>query len=385
MNVAATWNRDLAYQRGQAMGSEHRGKGVDVQLGPVAGPLGRTPEGGRNWEGFSPDPVLTGNMMGKTIEGIQDAGVIACAKHYIGNEQEHFRQGSQGNYTVSDAISSNIDDKTLHELYLWPFADAVRAGVGSFMCSYNQVNNSYSCGNSYLLNHVLKGELDFQGFVMTDWSAQHSGVGDALAGTDMDMPGDVAFDSGTAFFGSNLTIAVLNGTVPEWRVDDMAVRIMSAYYKVGRDRNRVPTNFDSWTQDTYGPLHFYANETYTKVNDHVDVRADHAKVIREIGSASAVLLKNVNGALPLTGTEKNVGVFGADAGSNPDGVNGCADRGCDEGTLAMGWGSGSDNFPYLVTPEQAIEAEVIKNGGVFTAITNQSATDLAQVAARQAS
>ncbi|KAH8692819.1 putative beta-glucosidase [Talaromyces proteolyticus] len=384
VNVAATWSRDLAYARGQAMGEEHRGKGVDIQLGPVAGPLGRIPEGGRNWEGFAPDPVLTGNMMASTIEGIQDAGVIACAKHYIGNEQEHFRQGSQQNYTVSDSISSNIDDVTLHELYLWPFADAVRAGVGSFMCSYNQVNNSYSCGNSYLLNHVLKGELDFQGFVMTDWGAQHSGVGDALAGADMDMPGDVAFDSGTAFWGSNLTIAVLNGTVPEWRVDDMAVRIMSAYFKVGRDRSRVPVNFDSWTQDTYGNEYYYAGEGWTKINDHVDVRGDHAQLIRQIGSSSAVLLKNTNGALPLTGKERNVGVFGADAGSNVNGVDGCADRGCDDGTLAMGWGSGTDNFPYLVTPEQAIEAAVIQNGGLFTAVTNQSGIDFAQKAAAQA-
>jgi beta-glucosidase len=101
------------------MGEEHRGKGVDVQLGPVAGPLGRSPDGGRNWEGFAPDPVLTGNMMATTIQGIQDAGVIACAKHYILYEQEHFRQGSQDGYTVADSISSNADDITMHELYLW--------------------------------------------------------------------------------------------------------------------------------------------------------------------------------------------------------------------------------------------------------------------------
>jgi beta-glucosidase len=91
------------------MGSEHRGKGVDVQLGPVAGPIGRVPAGGRNWEGFSPDPVLTGVAMAETIKGIQDAGVIACAKHYLLNEQEHYRE----------QLSSNVDDKTLHELYLW--------------------------------------------------------------------------------------------------------------------------------------------------------------------------------------------------------------------------------------------------------------------------
>jgi beta-glucosidase len=87
-----------------------------------------------------------------------------------------------------DAISSNVDDKTLHELYLWPFADAVRAGTGSIMCSYNKANNSQVCQNSYLQNYILKGELGFQGFIMSDWDAQHSGVASTLAGLDMTMP-----------------------------------------------------------------------------------------------------------------------------------------------------------------------------------------------------
>lgn len=81
-----------------------------------------------------------------------------------------------------------------------PFADAVRAGTASIMCSYNQINNSYGCQNSYTLNHLLKGELGFQGFVMSDWQAQHSGVGSALAGMDMSMPGDVLFDTDTTFW-----------------------------------------------------------------------------------------------------------------------------------------------------------------------------------------
>ena len=109
VNVASTWSTRPFKTRGQAMGAEHRGKGVDVQLGPVAGPLGRAPEGGRNWEGFSPDPVLTGVAIAETIKGIQDSGVVACAKHFILNEQEHYRE----------QLSSNADDKTLHELYLW--------------------------------------------------------------------------------------------------------------------------------------------------------------------------------------------------------------------------------------------------------------------------
>nr|ADM47481.1 beta-glucosidase [Paecilomyces sp. 'thermophila'] len=384
INVGATWDRKLSYLRGKAMGEESRDKGIDVLLGPSAGPLGRFPDGGRNWEGYSPDPVLSGILMAETIKGIQDEGIIATAKHYLLNEQEQFRQGSEDGFEVADAISANVDDKTLHELYLWPFADAVRAGVVSIMCSYNQINNSYGCGNSYLLNYVLKEELGFQGFVMSDWGAHHSGVGSAMAGLDMSMPGDITFDSGTSFWGTNLTVAVLNGTVPQWRVDDMAVRILSTFYKVGRDQVQIPVNFDSWTRDTEGPLHFVVNETWTKINDHVDVRRDHAKIARQVAAASAVLLKNVDGALPLTGKERFVGVFGEDAGSNPLGPNGCPDRGCDNGTLAMGWGSGTADFPYLITPEQAIGAEVVKNGGVFAAITSGGAIKESKDVARQA-
>lgn len=125
MNIAATWDRGLAYARGNDMASEHKGKGVDVQLGPVCGPLGRNPNGGRGWEGFSPDPMLTGALIGETIQGMQSTGVIACTKHFIMNEQEHFRQvpEAQGyGYNITQALSSNVDDKTMHELYLW-YAD----------------------------------------------------------------------------------------------------------------------------------------------------------------------------------------------------------------------------------------------------------------------
>ncbi|KAI9934276.1 hypothetical protein ASPWEDRAFT_108100 [Aspergillus wentii DTO 134E9] len=385
LNVAATWDKKLAYLRGKAMGEEFRDKGIDVQLGPVAGPLGAFPDGGRNWEGFAPDPVLTGFLMSETIKGIQDAGVIATAKHYIGNEQEHFRQSGEAKgygYNITESSSSNIDDKTMHELYLWPFADAVRAGVGAFMCSYNQINNSYGCSNSYLMNKLLKSELGFQGFVMSDWGAHHSGVGAALAGLDMSMPGDTVMGDPYTFWGTNLTISVLNGTVPEWRVDDMAVRIMAAYYKVGRDEVRTPPNFSSWTTEEFGYAHYAAQEGYEKTNWNVNVRRNHAKVIREIGSASTVLLKN-NGVLPLTGDEDYVGILGEDAGANPYGANGCEDRGCDNGTLAMAWGSGSAEFPYLVTPEQAIQNEVLKGeGSVFAVTDNWALEQMASIASQ---
>lgn len=105
--------------------------------------------------------------------------------YFLTSTAEHFRQASEAQgygFNITESISSNIDDKTLHELYLWPFADAVRAGVGAFMCSYNQINNSYGCQNSKMMNNILKGELGFQGFVMSDWTAQHTGVASAVAG-----------------------------------------------------------------------------------------------------------------------------------------------------------------------------------------------------------
>jgi len=376
MNAAATWSTRMIKDRGYAMGSEHRGKGIDMQLGPVAGPLGRVPAGGRNWEGFSPDPVLTGVAMAESIKGIQDAGVIACAKHFIMNEQERSREPNDNG--AKFAYSANLDDQTMHELYLWPFADSVRAGVGAIMCSYNQINNSYGSQNSYTLNHLLKNELDFQGVVVSDWWAQHTGVASALAGLDMTMAGDQNLASGNTWWGSNLTAAVLNGTVPQWRLDDMVMRTMAAYFKVGRDTARVPVNFNSWNSSTFGYAHPQGPEGYEQINFHVDVQADHKKLIREMGSASTVLLKNTGNVLPLK-KPKSIAVIGEDAHDNPAGPNSCGDRGCNSGTLAMGWGSGTANFPYLIAPNTALKAQAAKDGSKYANVSNNY--DLSAVAA----
>jgi len=187
------------------------------------------------------------------------------------------------------------------------------------------------------------------------------------------MPGDIAFDDGLSFFGANLTIAVLNGTVPQWRLDDMATRILAAWYYVGRDNNTVDINFSSWTEDTFSYEHYFSGKGYGLVNEHVDTRGEHGALIRDIGARSTVLLKNVRNTLPLSGKEKLTTVFGEDAGDNPLGPNGCADRGCDSGTLGMAWGSGSANFPYLVTPESAIQQEIVSHYGAFESITDNSA------------
>ncbi|KAJ7445265.1 glycoside hydrolase superfamily [Mycena latifolia] len=356
MNAAATWDVDLIRARGNAMGQEHRGKGVNVALGPMTN-MGRQAAAGRSWEGFGGDPFLSGVATAATVEGYQSAGVISTVKHYIGNEQEHFRGGSES----AQIYSSNIDDKTLHEVYLWPFAEAVKAGVGSVMCSYNKINQTQACQNSKLINGVLKEELGFQGFIMSDWTAMINGVQPALAGLDMNMPGFISYgnpvnnpDPATAtnsWWGAALIEMVNNGSVPEARVDDMVTRTIATWFKMGQDSDYPDVSFSQLTQATFlnGEL----------VNEHINVQADHYKLIREIGAASTILLKNTNGALPLKVQDiKRIGIFGSDAGPNPDGPNGCGDRNCSQGTLAMGWGSGTANFPYLIDPLAAITAHI---------------------------
>ncbi|KAL2354537.1 glycosyl hydrolase family 3 N terminal domain-containing protein [Cryomyces antarcticus] len=365
VTVGATWNKDLMYRRGRAHADEARMKGINVLLGPSMGPLGRMPAGGRNWEGFGADPVLQGVAAAQTIRGIQDAGVIATAKHYIGNEQEHFRQSWE--WGTPNAISSNIDDRTLHELYAWPFADSIRAGVASVMCSYNQVNNSYACGNSKLLSGILKDELGFQGFVQSDWLAQRSGVGSALAGLDMSMPGDgLKWTDGKSLWGAQLTKAVLNSSLPMERLNDMTTRIVAAWYQLGQDSRTVwdgGPNFSSWTNDEVGLLHPGSDDKSTGiVNKFVNPQEGHDSIVRDVAAEGTVLVKNEGDVLPLSrdgsstknGSKYRVGIYGEDSRTNPNGPNSCADRGCNIGTLAMGWGSGAVEFPYLVAPLDAL-------------------------------
>lgn len=381
VTVGATWNRELMYARGAAHGNEARNKGVNVLLGPCVGPLGRMPAGGRNWEGFGADPYLSGVAAAETVRGIQSEGVMATIKHYIANEQEHFRQAWE--WGLPHAVSSNIGDRALHELYAWPFGDAVRAGVASVMCSYNQVNNSYSCGNSKLLNGVLKDELGFQGFVMSDWLAHRSGVASALAGLDMTMPGDgLRWADGKSLWGPELTRSVLNGSVPVSRLNDMVTRIVAAWYQLGQDDEaawpRKPPNFSSWTDEKMGVMvpGSKSPQDVVEVNKFVNVQGNHSSVARQVAAEGIVLLKNEGGALPLPrkgfaedklrreirervvgkrqpGRKLKVAIIGEDAGPG-NGANFCKDRGCNQGTLASGWGSGAVEFPYLVTPAEAL-------------------------------
>ncbi|KAH6985107.1 glycosyl hydrolase family 3 N terminal domain-containing protein [Ilyonectria destructans] len=125
--------------------------------------------GGRNWEGFSPDPYLSGEAIKYTVMGHLAAGVQTSSKHYIANEQEVMRSDKVlDDDTIIEAVSPNVDDRTLHELYLWPFAEAVKAGTTSLMCSYNRLNSTYACEHPHLLTGILRKELGFRGYVVSD-------------------------------------------------------------------------------------------------------------------------------------------------------------------------------------------------------------------------
>src|SRR5262249_55712748 len=162
-------------------------------------------QGGRSFEGSGEDPFLTGQMAAASVRGIQGAGIIATAKHFLDNDQEEDRFD----------VSSDVDERTQHEIYLPPFRASVDAGVGAGMCAFDRINDVYSCENDRAQNGMLKGELGFKGFIMSDWyPSVHRTVAAANGGMDVEMPG--ADD-----FGQKLADAVASGQVSMARLDDM--------------------------------------------------------------------------------------------------------------------------------------------------------------------
>lgn len=368
-SIAATWDRDLMYDRGKMMATEFKAKGAHIALSPVAGPLGRSAYSGRNWEGFASDPYLTGIAMERTITGIQDAGVQATAKHFIGYEQETQRyptfvpNGSLTDVTF-EAVSSNIDDRTMHEIYLWPFANAVRAGCASVMCSPQRLNGSYACQNSKALNGLLKRELGFQGYVMSSWGGTHSGAASVESGLDMDMPGGFGdygrvADVGSYFGEKNITDMVCNGTVPELRLDDMVLRIMTPYFLLGQDQNFPTVDESSADLNLVTPKDTWLrNFTFAPPRNR-DPRVYHGARIREYAGAGTVVLKNTKNALPVR-DPKSIAVFGNDAGRNTQGPYN--DVKFEYGTLSIGGGSGTGRLTYLIDPLEAINLRAIYYG-----------------------
>lgn len=348
IHLAATFDKQLFYGYGEALGQQYYAKGINIALGPVAGPIGRTVRGGRNFEGLSSDPYLAAIGLGAVTKGIQSAGVIATPKHFLLNEQEYRRFPSD----LGASISANVDDRTLHELYAFPFANALREGAGSILCSYQRANQSYACQNSKLLNGILKTELGFEGFVVSDWYGQRSGTASANAGLDVVMPHE-------GFWGNQLTEAVKNGSVTTDRFDDMATRVLASWYYLHQ-------------QNTFPKTENYAStQKQWTVNAQQE---DHINLIREIGSAGLVLAKNTNNTLPLK-DPKFLAVYGYDATNkaspwtNPSRYGGGYEVNFGwntfNGTLVTGGGSGSNTPPYIVDPFTAIQERIRKSRGTL--------------------
>ena len=365
LHIGASWNASLALARGLYMGAEFKRKGVNVALGPVVGPIGRIAAGGRNWEGFASDPYLSGILGAQSVIGLQQS-VIASIKHFVGNEQETNRNpGSTDGNDITLSTSANIDDQTMHELYLWPFQDLIRAGAGCVMCSYNRINGTYACENSKAMNGLLKGELNFQGFVVSDWTGQHSGIPSADGGLDMAMPTTNYWNE------RQLENAVNSGALNETRLADMATRILATWIQFGQDGPTFPALGVGMAPNLLLP------HTYVDARDP----ASKASLLQQ-AIEGHVLVKNVDSALPLS-KPKVMSIFGYDAtvqaSLNPD-PQGLFQQNWEAvnlqqpqlssiasntpvanppttyiGVLTVGGGSGSNTPPYISAPFEAIQ------------------------------
>ncbi|MGW0251331.1 beta-glucosidase [Nocardia goodfellowii] len=212
--VAASWNPELLGEIGALIAHEARRKGVYAVLGPTIN-LHRSPLGGRHFECFSEDPVLTAEMSAAYVAAVQAHGVGACPKHYVANDSE----------TDRFTVDVRVGDRALRELYLYPFERSVRAGAWMIMDAYNSVNGVTMTENE-LLDEPLKGSWGFDGVVVSDWTAVRSTAG-AAKGTDLAMPGPAAL------WGQPLAEAVRNGDVPESVIDDKVRRVLRFAMRAG--------------------------------------------------------------------------------------------------------------------------------------------------------
>jgi beta-glucosidase len=268
--TAATWDLDGAYAGGAMIGAEARARGFNVMLAGGVN-LMREPRNGRNFEYAGEDPLLAGLMVGAQIRGIQSNHVVSTLKHFALNDQESGRT----------TLNVKIDEAAARMSDLLALQIANEYGQpGAVMCSYNRLNGVYACENDYLLNQVLKQDWGFKGWVMSDWGATHSTIPAANAG--LDQQSGMPFDQAD-YFAAPLKEAVLNGWVPQSRLDDMARRVLHAMFAHGLvDHQAAP------------PLDFKAN----------------AAVSLRDAQDGMVLLKNSGNVLPLARTVKRVAVIG---------------------------------------------------------------------------
>ncbi|MEJ2306804.1 MAG: glycoside hydrolase family 3 N-terminal domain-containing protein, partial [candidate division WOR-3 bacterium] len=257
VSMASTWNTDLVYQVGKAIGKETKARDRNVLLGPCIC-IHRVPHGGRNFESYGEDPYLASRMTVSFVKGIQSENVVATAKHYACNNQEYNRF----------RVDVKVDERTLHEIYLPAFKAAVTEGdCLSVMAAYNRVNGHYCCANTYLLKDILKEKWNFKGFIMSDWGAVHSVIPTLYAGLDIEMP--------TAGYLKKNTVlsAIQGGLIREEEIDDKVRRMLRTMFVTGIFDNKL----DKGAINT----------------------PEHQKLALKIAEEGTVLLKNKNKLLPL--------------------------------------------------------------------------------------
>jgi len=310
--VVSTWNKSTFRFFGEVQAEEQVAKGSNILLGPMHN-LARVPVGGRNFESAGEDPYLGGVFAAAVVKGIQSKGIMACSKHFAANNHEIDRA----------IVSTEVDERTLQELYYPQFRATVDAGAASIMCSYNKINGTYACEHDKALNQDLKKNMGYKYFVMSDWGATHSTVLAANSGLDMQMPD-------AYFFGDALKKAIADGKVTEGRLDDMVKRIVMPMFALGMfDRKRTGDIKANVTSDA------------------------HNKVARDIAVESTVLVKN-NGVLPMSTKPfpVRIAVIGMAAQKSP---------------LTHGGGSGSVVEPYVITMVAGIRSRVGGNATVMYA------------------
>ncbi|KAM0305364.1 hypothetical protein ACHAPM_001744 [Fusarium culmorum] len=299
--MASTFDVDLAKRIGTALAEETHSKGARCLLAPTMC-LHRHPLGGRNFESFSEDPLLTGKMAARVVEGLQEQGVSATIKHFAANEQETER------LTVDETIS----ERTLRELYLRPFEIAVKeANPWAIMTSYNKVNGHHADSNQFLLKQVLRGDWGWDGLVMSDWGGVNSTAESLEAGLDLEMPGPTRWRN-----TEDVIAAIKAGKTSEETINERATHVLKFLERLNCFKD--PTIPDE-----------------RAINN-----PKHQALIREAGSKGIVLLKNQDNILPLS-KEKVKGKKIALLGHAKIG-------------LAHGGGSASVNAHYRITPWDAL-------------------------------
>jgi beta-glucosidase len=270
--TACSFDTGLLEMLGEAIGREAHALNIQWVLGPGAN-LKRNPLCGRNFEYFSEDPFLSGEMAAHWIMGLQRTGVSASLKHFACNNQESNRMSS-------DCI---VDARALHELYLAGFEHAVKkADPWTVMCAYNQINGCYASDNVELLRHVLRDQWHFDGVIVSDWGAVNDRIQGFEASLDLEMPGS------EGYFDKTVLQAVKNGILPEHRIDESVDRLLSLIECVSEQKS----NLDE-------------KETFNMLEQHHELA-------RKIARESAVLLKNEDNTLPMVLKSSNkIAVIGA--------------------------------------------------------------------------